>query len=65
MVWAFDRALGLAEYDYDVKVLIIKSNARGFSSGHVVTGDYPEFQENLERTGTTWRTRGSRCVTPI
>jgi hypothetical protein len=29
MVWAFDEALGLAEYDYDVKVLVIKSNANG------------------------------------
>ena len=46
MVWAFDKALGLAEYDYDVKVLIIKSNAKGFCSGHVATGEYPEFDEN-------------------
>jgi enoyl-CoA hydratase len=55
MVWAFDRALGLAEYDYDVKVLIIKSNAKGFCAGHVATGEYPEFDENRKRTGTTWQ----------
>jgi hypothetical protein len=55
MVWAFDKVLGLAEYDYEVKVLVIKSNAKGFCAGHVATGEYPEFDENRERTGTTWQ----------
>jgi len=65
MVWAFDKALGLCEYDYDVKVLIIKSSARGFCSGHVATGDYPEFNENRERTGTTWQGQTKLFLHPM
>jgi enoyl-CoA hydratase len=65
MVWAFDKALDLCEYDYDVKVLIIKSNARGFCSGHVATGEYPEFDENRERTGTTWQGHTKLFLHPV
>ena len=37
MVWDFDRALKLADGDYDVKVVIIKANGNGFCSGHDVS----------------------------
>lgn len=65
MVWAFDAALDLAEDDYDVKVLVIKANGKGFCAGHVGTGDYPEFQENLERTGTTWTGQSKLFLDPV
>jgi enoyl-CoA hydratase/carnithine racemase len=58
MVHAFDDALTLADRDYDVKVLIIKANGRGFCAGHAVGGGpdvYPEFTENRERWGSVWK----------
>jgi enoyl-CoA hydratase/carnithine racemase len=54
MVWAVDGALKAARADYDVKVVIIKANGRGFCSGHAISnaeGVFPEFEENLARTG--------------
>lgn len=65
MVWAFDDALTLAERDYDVKVVVIKANGKGFCSGHVGTGDYPEFNENRARTGTTWTGQQTLFVDPV
>lgn len=65
MVWAFDEALTLAEDDYDVKVLVIKANGKGFCSGHVGTGEYPEFAENIERTGTTWTGQTKLSLHPV
>ena len=47
MVWDFDRALKLADGDYDVKVVIIKANGNGFCSGHDVNmrpGTNPEIR---------------------
>jgi enoyl-CoA hydratase/carnithine racemase len=34
MVWDVDRCLTDAERDYDLKVLILKANGRGFCAGH-------------------------------
>ncbi len=65
MVWAFDEALDLAEADYDVKVVVIKANGKGFCSGHIGTGEYPEFIENLERTGTTWTGQSKLFLDPV
>jgi len=65
MVWAFDEALDLAEADYDVKVLVIKANGKGFCAGHVGTGDYPEFNENRARTGTTWTGQQTLFLDPV
>ena len=65
MVWAFDDALTLAERDYDVKVVVIKANGKGFCAGHVGTGDYPEFNENRARTGTTWTGQQILFVDPV
>ncbi len=58
MVWAFDKALNEARDDYDVRVLIIKANGKGFCSGHAVVGGpaaFPEFQKSMERTGLPWK----------
>jgi enoyl-CoA hydratase len=65
MVWAFDEALDLAEADYDVKVVLIKANGKGFCSGHDGTGNYPEFDENRERTGTTWTGQSTLFLGPV
>jgi enoyl-CoA hydratase len=65
MVWAFDEALDLAQADYDVKVVLIKANGKGFCSGHDGMGDYPEFKENLERTGTTWTGQSDLFLDPV
>ena len=65
MVWAFDEALDLAEADYDVKVVLIKANGKGFCSGHDGLGDYPEFHENRERTGTTWTGQSTLFLDPV
>ena len=65
MVWAFDEALDLAQHDYDVKVVLIKANGKGFCSGHDGMGDYPEFHENRERTGTTWTGQSDLFLDPV
>ena len=55
MVWAMDEALQAAKRDYDVKVLIIKANGKGFGAGHAVAGvdnAFPEFDEDVAATGT-------------
>lgn len=65
MVWDFDKALDLCEYDYDVKVVIIGANGKGFCGGHLATGDYPEFHANLEATGTTWQGQTKLFLHPV
>lgn len=65
MVWAFDDALTLAEKDYDIKVVIIKANGKGFCSGHVGTGEYPEFDENRAQSGTTWTGQSWLFLDPV
>lgn len=66
MVWAFNEALTLAEDDYDIKVVVIEANGKGFCAGHVVgLGEYPEFDENLERTGTTWTGQSKLFLEPV
>lgn len=65
MVWAFDEALDLAEADYDVKVVVIKANGKGFCAGHLGSGDYPEFIENFERSGTTWTGQSTLFLDPV
>ncbi|MDB5445948.1 MAG: menB 3 [Phenylobacterium sp.] len=68
MVWAMDKALKLAHRDYDVKVLIIKANGKGFCSGHAMgdtSVDFPEFTEDLERTGTHWKSSADLFLWPV
>lgn len=56
MVWQVDAALDLAEHDYDVKVVIVRANGKGFCAGHMIAGPdtYPEFQRSVEGIGTNW-----------
>ena len=44
-----DAALLDADRDYDIKVLVLKANGKGFCSGHAIgdnATDYPAFVEN-------------------
>ena len=62
MVWQVTEALDLAEHDYDIKVVILKANGKGFCAGHALGGveSFPEFAESFERIGSNWI--GSRDV---
>ncbi|MDG2304408.1 MAG: enoyl-CoA hydratase-related protein [Candidatus Binatia bacterium] len=65
MVWGVDDALTQARRDHEVKVVILKANGKGFSSGHIPTGDYPEFQANREAKGTVWEGQTELFLTPM
>ncbi len=56
MVWQVSQALDLAEHDYDVKVVIVKANGKGFCAGHMLAGldVYPEFVKSVEGIGSNW-----------
>ena len=62
-----DAALLDADRDYDVKVLILKANGKGFCSGHAIgdnATDYPAFAEGAARTGTPWKAQTDLFVKP-
>lgn len=62
-----DAALLDADRDYDIKVLIIKANGKGFCSGHAIGNnarDYPSFAEGAQRTGTPWKAQTDLFVKP-
>ncbi len=68
LVWDFDRALRMAERDFDVKVVIVKGNGKGFCAGHVMSGapgTYPETEEAIERLGSVWRARQTLFLWPV
>jgi len=65
MVWGLDEALCLARRDHAVKVVILKANGKGFCSGHIPTGDYPEFKSNLEAKGTVWEGQSELFLWPM
>jgi enoyl-CoA hydratase len=68
LVWDVEDALKEAERDYDVKVVILKANGKGFSAGHVINGapgDYPEFDEGRARLGSTWKPQADLFVWPV
>src|ERR1700751_2894777 len=67
LVWDFDNALKLADHDYDVKVVIIKGNGRGFCAGHDLGGElaYPEYNENASLWGHNWKARFDLMVWPV
>lgn len=56
MVWQVDAALGLAEVDDSVKVVVIKANGKGFCAGHLVAGPdaYPEFAASQAAIGSNY-----------
>jgi enoyl-CoA hydratase len=63
-----DAALLDADRDYDIKVLILKANGKGFCSGHSI-GDnntaYPAFAEGSKRIGTPWKGQTDLFVKPV
>ena len=65
MVWGVDDALKLARRDHAIKVVILKANGKGFSSGHIPTGDYPEFRANQEAKGTVWEGQSELFLWPM
>jgi enoyl-CoA hydratase len=63
-----DAALADADRDYDIKVLILKANGKGFCSGHAIGNnavDYPEFVEGFKATGTPWKPQTDLFVKPV
>lgn len=52
-VWDIDAALELANRDEDVKVLILKSNGKGFCAGHAIVGTAEEMASVYPTTGGT------------
>lgn len=49
-----DAALLDADRDYDIKVLVLKANGKGFCSGHAIGNnavDYPAFVEGAMKMG--------------
>ena len=65
MVWGVEDALTKARRDHDVRVVILKGIGKGFCSGHIPTGDYPEFHANLAAKGTVWEGQTELFLTPM
>ena len=68
LVEEMDAALADADRDYDIKVLILKANGKGFCSGHAIGNnavDYPEFVEGFKHTGTPWKPQTDLFVKPV
>lgn len=62
-----DAALSDADRDYDIKVLILKANGKGFCSGHAIGNnahDYPDFVEGHKRMGTPWKPQTDLFLKP-
>src|SRR5437764_5304261 len=63
-----DAALLDADRDYDIKVLILKANGKGFCAGHTIgnnAGDYPAFAEDASYTGQSWKAQTDLFVKPV
>jgi enoyl-CoA hydratase len=68
LVEEMDAALADADRDYDIKVLILKANGKGFCSGHAIGNnavDYPEFVEGFKAMGTPWKPQTDLFVKPV
>ena len=62
-----DAALLDADRDYDIKVLVLKANGKGFCSGHAIGNnavDYPAFVEGAMVTGHPWKPQSDLFVKP-
>jgi enoyl-CoA hydratase len=63
-----DAALLDADRDYDIKVVILKANGKGFCAGHTIgnnAGDYPSFAEDASYTGQSWKAQTDLFVKPV
>lgn len=65
MVHGVNSCLDDAQYDYDIKVVILKANGKGFCSGHIPDGSYPEFAAELEASGKVWRSAAQLFLWPV
>jgi enoyl-CoA hydratase len=65
MVHGVNFALDDAQYDYDIKVVVIKANGKGFCSGHLPDGSYPEFAKERAAAGTVWRSQAQLFLWPV
>jgi enoyl-CoA hydratase/carnithine racemase len=56
MVHQVDACLEEARLDYDVKVVVLKANGKGFCAGHDLSpGAYPEFAASQGAVGSNWQ----------
>jgi enoyl-CoA hydratase/carnithine racemase len=68
MVHDVEACLQDAEHDYDVRVVILKANGRGFCSGHLIGREgtaYEEFREAQEKVGSAWQPQFDLFVWPV
>jgi enoyl-CoA hydratase len=68
MVWDVEDCLTDADRDYDIKVVILKANGKGFSAGHAIGTDpdvNPEFAVSGAATGTTWKAQMDLFLWPV
>ncbi|HMD45868.1 MAG TPA: enoyl-CoA hydratase-related protein [Acidimicrobiales bacterium] len=66
MVHQFDQGLDLAAADYEVKVVVITANGKGFCAGHAIGGQpYPEFDENMAAWGSVWKAQADLFLWPM
>jgi enoyl-CoA hydratase len=72
MVWDVEACLDDAEADYDIKVVVLKANGRGFCSGHDVPSGpggrpddvFPEFARAHE-AGHPWKGQADLFLWPV
>ena len=66
MVWDVEHCLDDAEHDYDIKVVLLKANGRGFSAGHAMAGPggFPEFAAAAE-AGHPWQGQAELFLGPV
>jgi enoyl-CoA hydratase/carnithine racemase len=61
-----DDALRLAARDYEIRVVILKANGKGFCAGHDVGGGfYPEFQEGRDTIGSLHKAQADLFLWPV
>jgi enoyl-CoA hydratase/carnithine racemase len=68
MVHDVEACLQDAEHDYDVRIVILKANGRGFCSGHLIGKEgtaYEEFREAQEKVGSAWQPQFDLFVWPV
>jgi len=68
MVRDIETCLYEAERDYDVRVLVLKANGKGFCSGHLIGKQgtaYEEFREAQEKVGSAWQPQFDLFVWPV
>jgi enoyl-CoA hydratase len=67
LVWDVEHCLDDAAKDYAIKVLVMKANGRGFSSGHAVMDGprgFPEFVEASDN-GHPWKGQADLFLWPV